>query len=105
MVIHNDADIALRRIDKYFKLKSGSISDTNIYLGSKFKKINLENGLWARKNIQALYVKESVANVEKYLVELGDACWQLPKNKADNPFAGYFAPDMDKTPALEQQLA
>ena len=74
MVIHNDADIALRRIDKYFKLKSGSISDTNIYLGSKFKKINLKNGLWSLENIPTLYVKESVANVEKYLVELGDAC-------------------------------
>ena len=31
-------------------------------------------------------VKESVANVEKYLAELDDARWQLPKKNSDNPF-------------------
>ena len=56
-------------------------------------------------NIPAQYVKESVSNVEKYLAELADACWQLPNNKADNPFLGDYAPKMDDTPALEHDLA
>ena len=41
-----------------------------------------------------------MANVEKYLAELADARWHFPKKKAENPFVGDHAPDMDKTPAL-----
>ena len=65
----------------------------------------LENGVWAWSKIPARYVKESVANVEKYLVELGGARWQFPKNKSENTFVGDYAPETDKTPALEQELA
>ena len=35
MVIHHDAESVLRRIDKYFKLKTSSIGDLDIYLGAK----------------------------------------------------------------------
>ena len=46
-----------------------------------------------------------MSNVEIYLAELDDARWQLPKKKADNPFIGDYTPDMDDTPALEQNLS
>ena len=55
--------------------------------------------------IPARYVKELVANVDKYLVELGDPHWQLPKNKSDIPFVAYYAPEMENTPGLYQELA
>ena len=46
-----------------------------------------------------------MANVEKYLAELFDASWQLPKKKADNLYVRDYALEMDDTPDLEQELA
>ena len=74
-------------------------------MGGKLNKMRLENGVWSCSNSSAIYVKELVANVEKYLAELVDARWQLPKNKSVNPFVGDYTPVMYKTPALEQDLA
>ena len=52
------------------------------------------------KNIPERYVKESVANVEKYLADLGDACWHFPKKKSYNLFVGDYYPGMDRTPDM-----
>ena len=46
-----------------------------------------------------------MANVEKYFSDLADACWQLMKKKSDNIFVGDYAPEMDETPALEQEIS
>ena len=81
------------------------IGDTEIYLGDKLKKLRIENSVWAWGNSPSRYVKESFSNVEKYLVELADAHWKFPNNKAENSFVGDHSPDMDKNPALEQDLA
>ena len=35
LCIHHDAESTIRRIDKYFKMKDGSIGDPDIYLGAK----------------------------------------------------------------------
>ena len=67
MVIHHDDERLLIRIDKYFKLNPSSISDPDIYLGSKLNKMRLGDGVWAWKEIPAIYFKESVANVEMYI--------------------------------------
>ena len=100
MVIHHDAESVLRRIDKYFKLKTSSIGDLDIYLGAKSKKMRLESGVWAWVNSPARYVKELVANIEEYLPELSDAHWQSSKKKAENPFVGDYVTDMEKTPDM-----
>ena len=105
MIIHHDTGSVLRRIYKYFKLNPSSIGDPDIYLGTKLKKRILENVVWAWANSLARYVKLPVANVEKYLSELSNARWQLPKNKAENSFVGYYATYMEKTPDMEQDLA
>ena len=44
-------------------------------------------------------------NVEKYLAELANMCWHLQKRKAENLFIGDYAPDIGKTPDLEQDIA
>ena len=44
LVIHNDADSVLRRINKYFKLDSSSIGDHAIYLGPSGRKCDLRIG-------------------------------------------------------------
>eukprot|EP00957_Ditylum_brightwellii_P110492 8427552-Ditylum_brightwellii.AAC.1 len=47
LVIHHGDKGVLHHLDKYFKLKLGSMSDPNIYLGAKLKKMRLENGVWS----------------------------------------------------------
>ena len=79
-------------------METSSTGDPDIYLVSKLKKMRLDNGVWEWSNIRARYVKESVA-------ELADVCWRLPKKKAENPFIGDYAPYMDETLALDQDLA
>ena len=37
--IHHTTDTALHELDHFFKMKSGSIGDTNMYLGSKRRKV------------------------------------------------------------------
>ena len=57
MVVHHDVESVFRRVDKYFKLKPSSIGDPDIYLRSKLKKMQLENGVWEWANIPASYGK------------------------------------------------
>ena len=45
-----------------------------------------------------------IANIEKYLVELGDTSWKLLYKKTENHFVGYYSPAMEKTPSLEKYL-
>ena len=37
----------LTKVEKYFKLKTDSIGDPDMYLGAKLRPTNLENGVWA----------------------------------------------------------
>ena len=39
------------------------------------------------------------------MAELDDVCWKLPKKKAENPFIGDDAPEMDETPDFGQYLS
>ena len=47
LVVHYDGESVLKRLDKYFKLKEGSVGDPDVYLGAKLKRMRLENGVWA----------------------------------------------------------
>ena len=67
MVIHHAADTALYELDHFFKIKSGSIGDTNMYLGAKLRKVVLENGVEAWATSAPKYVQEAVSNSEAYL--------------------------------------
>ena len=50
-------------------MKSGSIGDPNIYLGSKLRKVVLENGVEVWATSASKYVQEAVSNSEAYLHE------------------------------------
>ena len=44
-------------------------------------------------------------NFEKYLAELDNTSWKFSKEKSENPFVRYYAPEIDENPALEKELA
>jgi hypothetical protein len=104
LVVHHDAEDVLLRLDKYFKMKPGSIGDPDVYLGATIKQMRLANGIMAWASSPSKYVRASVDTVMKYLTNLGDARWSMPK-KASNPFPGDYEPEMDTTPTLNTELA
>ena len=69
MVIHHAAGTALHEFDQFFKMKSGSIGDPNMYLGSKLRKVVLENLVEAWSTSALKYVQEAVSNSEAYFHE------------------------------------
>jgi hypothetical protein len=104
MVIHHDALSILARLDKYFKLKPGSVGDPTMYLGATVKKMILDNGVSAWASSPAKYVWASVENVEKYLQDLGDKRWKLPR-KCSNPFKLDYKPELDGSKELNAELS
>ena len=69
LVIHHAVDTALHALDHFFKMKSGSIGDTNMYLGAKLRRVVLENGIEAWATIASKYAQEDVSKSEAYLNE------------------------------------
>jgi hypothetical protein len=104
LVIHHASENVLLRINKYFKMKPSSIRDLDIYLGATIKKMNLQNGVEAWVSSPSKYVWALIDMVTKYLVNLGDKQWKMPK-KAANPFEGGYKPELDVTPLLDAELA
>ena len=104
LVVHYDAEDVLLRLDKYFMMKPGSIGDPDVCLGATIKQMCLANGVMAWASSPSKYVWASVDTVTKYLTNLGDARWSMPK-KASNPFPGDYEPEMDTTPTLNPELA
>ena len=51
--INHDALAVLSEIDKYLKMKRGSIGDPDFYLGAKLRKTKLSNGVeaWGLQSI------------------------------------------------------
>ena len=65
-ICHN-AEQELHKIDKFFKMKDGSIGNPDIYLGAKVKQMELRNGVKAWASSSSKYIQEAVQNCEKYL--------------------------------------
>ena len=86
------------KIDKYFKMKEGSIGDPDIYLGDKLRKNTLPNGVEAWSTSPRKYVQEAVKNVELHLAKQYDGR-KLAK-RASTPFAPNYKPELDMSPEL-----
>ena len=64
LFIGDDPPEVLQKIDNYFGLNSGSISDLIIYLGENLKPMKMENGVVAWSLIPSQYIREALNSTE-----------------------------------------
>ena len=99
MVIHHDARPILDRIDKFMNLKESPVGDPDIYLGSKMKKVQMDNDVWCWSISPFKYVQEAVHNFQKYLKKnLSDDYGFIANTR--NPFLLGYEPCRDVSPLL-----
>ena len=103
LCIHHDGVNTIKIIDKYFKMKDGSIGDPDMYLGAKLRKTRLPNGVEAWATSPSKYVNEAVKNVESYLAKEYDG--RTLKRKAGAPFIPGYRPELDLSPELDSTQA
>jgi hypothetical protein len=104
LVLYHDSTDVLLRLDKYFKMKPGSIGDPDVYLGATIKQMRLAKGVMVWASSPLKYVWALVDAVTKYLTNLGDRRWSMPE-KAANPFPGDDEPELDTTLILNPELS
>jgi hypothetical protein len=102
LCVHHDPGTSLAQIDKYFKMKPGSIMEPTFYLGSKLKKTVMPNGVVAWGMSSSKYVQAAVQNVQEYLKKNGDS--KLNK-KAFAPFEATYRAEIDESPVLGPEMA
>ena len=93
MYINHNADAELHKLDHYFKMKSGSIGDPDLYLGGNVCPIELVDTTDGPTTAWGLsptkYVSATINNAEEYLAKHYNGC-KFPKNHAQALFAtGY----------------
>jgi len=99
LVVHHQAENALKEIDHFFKMKPGSIADPDFYLGAKVRWIVLPNGVVAWSMSSSKYIQSAVQNVREYLNK--NSRYSMPK-RASIPFTSGFEHDIDVSPELDQ---
>ena len=96
LYIHSDPDSVL--------LKPGSVGSPDMYLGTKLKCMQLQNGIWALFMSPSKYVLEAVRICKEYIARHLSKEYRLWK-RADNPFEyGYYS-ELDASPVLGQEEA
>jgi len=103
LVVHHDAMSCLKRIDKYFKMKPGSIGDPDFYLGAKLRQTQLPNGVFAWGMSSSKYIQAAVKNVMDHLAKMRPG--QKLATRASGPFPANYAPEIDTSPELGDEDA
>jgi hypothetical protein len=102
LCVHHDPGTSLAQIDKYFKMKPGSIMEPTFYLGAKLKKTIMQNGVVAWGMSCSKYVQAAVQTVQEYLK---DNEGRKLKKKASAPFEATYRADIDESPVLGPEMA
>jgi hypothetical protein len=82
----------LNSINGYMLLKPSLVGDPDIYLGTKLKMTQLNNGIWAWGFSLSKYVAQAVKNCAKHLTDILNYHFHLPQ-RADNPFPYDYIPE------------
>jgi hypothetical protein len=69
LVIRHNAEQCLKQLDTYFKMKTNSIGDPDLYLGAKIRPLVLPNGVTAWGMSSSKYIQSAVRNVKDYLAK------------------------------------
>ncbi len=65
--IHHDTMPVSDKLNKYFTLKLSSVGNPSIYLGTKLKLTQMNNGVWAWGMSPEKFINEAVSNCKKHL--------------------------------------
>jgi hypothetical protein len=109
LAINHNAMSVIREIDIFFKMKSGTIGDPDIYyLGSKLRLLTLPNGVWAWSLLASKYVPEAIRNVKDYFKQERPG-W-TPASMAETsysttPFRRDYRPELDMSVELGDEEA
>ena len=93
----------LNKIDKFFKMKAGSLEDPDIYLGAKVKQMKINNGVTAWAISPSKYVNGAVNICEKWIQE--NMRENMYSSRDPNPFPTDIDPDLDTTNELDEDQA
>jgi hypothetical protein len=102
LCVHHDTGTSLAQIDKYFKMKPGSIMEPTFYLGAKLKKTVMPNGVVAWGMSSSKYVQAVVQNVQECMKENGD---RKLKKKASAPFEATYKAEIEESLVLGPEMA
>jgi hypothetical protein len=102
LCVHHNPGTSLTQIDKYFKMKPGSIMEPAFYLGDKVKKTVMPNGVVAWGMSSSKYVKAAVQNVQEYLKKNGA---RKLKKKASSPFEETYRAEIYERPVWGPEMA
>ena len=102
LCISHNARKSLEKINKFFKIKNGSIADLDIYLGAKLRKTRRNNRFITWSMSASKYFQEAVVKVEEYLKKEGllGLAWKDPA-----PLSSGYIPELDVTDKLGAEEA
>ena len=98
-----DATATLKKLDQYFQMKPGTIDDPDIYLGNRLKPVILNDGVIAWGMSSSKYVREAIANVERYLQDKMQD--KKLKKKATGPWPPGYEAELDTSEELSHECA
>jgi hypothetical protein len=102
LCVHHDPGTSLAQIDKYFKMKPGSIMELTFYLGANLKKTVMSNGVVDWVVSSSKYFQAWVKNVQEYLKKNWD---RKMMKKAYVPFEATYRAGIDESPVLGPEMA
>jgi hypothetical protein len=101
LCVHHEPGTSLPQIDRYLKMKPGSIMEPTFFLGPKLKKTVMPNGVVAWGMISSKYAQTAVQNVQECLQKNGNR--KLKKKKAA-PFKTTYTAEIEESPVLGPEM-
>ena len=94
VVSENAESILQNELGRHFHLKEESIGPPTVYLGSRVRKVQLENGAQAWSFSSSQYVQSAIKNVEEYVGRPTNSHLKIP-SKAETPLTMSHRPELD----------
>jgi hypothetical protein len=104
LCVHHDPMTVFNLINGYMPLKPSLVDNPDIYLGTKLKMTQLENGIWAWGLSPSEYDPQAVKNRAKHLTDKLNNRFCLPQ-WADNPFPYDYCPELGLPDPLDPECS